>query len=483
MAGVNFNPYKSASELKVCLLHVLLALYPNICLCFVLLYKLDCDWYTACIRSSMGYGLWFFVINAALNLYYAYELKKAYDIVFRRAILFVVTFLLFAVIWCIMSVTFNLGSFLLNVLDHFLLYNIVIIIWLFLLYVSMYYFLLATRNKFAWISSFLRVIAIVCFLIAAGMLSNPFKEFHLGNRGDIMSFYFHSYYALPVLLLAYTFLSLVSTLCWSFALYRAESIKVLYKRTFPVLCVLFSYLFLYFTCLVASNRIANTMEDISAKYYSAKSINYFEEMHDAFRNDLIARVNSSIEGLSSASFKKQFLSLQDLQTHQDELNALCYLQAEDICIILKEHFSFLSKCPVYFRRYYIPFCLDVISKNITALHDEKHKELLEDLIAFLSDKKDVLSDIYIDVYFITYERILFSTRYPDNDDVSVFIDYGILQRIYPAVPLSYYLWKQKLIKDRHCPGSFLLEGCDNSFSAILNRIQRHRMFISGECSE
>ena len=130
-----------------------------------------------------------------------------------------------------------------------------------------------------------------------------------------MSFYFHSYYALPVLLLAYTFLSLVSTLCWSFALYRAESIKVLYKRTFPVLCVLFSYLFLYFTCLVASNRIDNTMEDISAKYYSAKSINYFEEMHDAFRNDLIKRVNSSIEGLGSASFKKQFLSLQDLQTH------------------------------------------------------------------------------------------------------------------------------------------------------------------------
>ncbi len=469
------NSYTKPVGLKMCLFTYLFALYPTVCLCFVFLYKLDSPIYYDCIRNNMRYGLCFFIIHAALNLYYVYELEKTGNIVLRHFFLFVMSFFLFIVIWYIISVVFKLGSFLLNAQDHDILYGIVILFWLFSFYASIFYFYLATRNRFAWISGTLRVLASVCFFIAAGMLSNLFKEFHLGNRGDVQSFYFHSYYALPVLFLTYTFFSLVATGCWSIAIYKKQMFKGVYKWLIPVLCVLFSYLFLYFAALVEANRIANCMEDLSEKYYSDKSINSFEEMLNVCKNDLISKINFIAKQNNSTSSKNKYLILHDLQTHQDILNALHCLHSKDICDILKKHFSLFSKSRIYFGQDYLAFFLSNFSKNNTVFCDENHTiEQIEELIAFLYANKNVLSDVHIDTFFITEEKVLFPTRYPENrEEESVFVDFGTLQKIYPIVPLSYFLWRRKLINEKQCPNSTLRKSYESYFLHLVEKYQTH----------
>lgn len=468
------NLHAKSVELKICFLRIFFALYPTICLCFVFLYKLDSRIYYDCIRGNMRYGLCFFIIHTALNLYYVYELKKMIgNIILRYYFLLVMSFLLFVVIWYIISLVFKLGTFLLNAQEHSILCGIVILFWLFSFYVSMFYFYLTTRNRFAWISGMLRTLASVCFFIAAGMLSNLFKEFHLGDRGDVQSFYFHSYYALPILFLTYAVFSLLSIAYWSIAFYNKQMFKYVYKWIIPVSCVLFSYLFFYLGCLVGTNRIANSMEDLSDKYYSEKSISSFEEMRNLFRNDLISRINFLVKQNNSTSSKNQYLTLQDLQTHQDLCNALHCLQPKEICDILKKHFSLLSQSRIYFGRDYLAFFLGDFSKNNIVLCDEKHtKEQVEELIAFLYANKNVLYDVSIDTFFISEEKVLFPTKYPENqDEESVFVDFGTLQKIYPIVPLSYILWKRKILNERQCPQSTLRKSHESYFLRLVEKLQ------------
>ena len=486
---------KSSRPLAL-LLRCLLAVYPLICLSLVFLKGFEATLYYSYIRDNIiDIELWLFAFAIVLNSLYLFTVSwKRIHLCWKSLAFLILSFLAFLIALafsglgsCFTTIIIGLQS-----MDEMSGPLVFVLSWLFSFHVSEICFCLISKKRIALLSALSRLLSIITFFIAAGILSNLFKDYHLGDHGDSESFFFHSYYALPCLLAVHILLSMLSVFFWTKVAVKHSENKIVFKWGMPATGILALYVLLYGACwvgcLICENRIEEMAMDSSSRYFSPDAVSSFKRLRIALDEYIMAKSNLPAEQKEALSPVGNDTGWLDGARHMEICHLIDFLSTGDVCQAMHRYFDVLVKSEVYYSH---PDLL-VFLKALSTENSRQNKAIMmteEERLALgllFSNNKKLLSEVRIDSFLLQSDIVLYPNRYPKEIQAMrlrecLYVDYDYLRWVFPVIPFSYCLWKYRLANEIQCSDNDLQKSATRYCSKVFAELQKLGCVPSSNC--